>query len=199
MPANELQTYNISEKYKSIIWLPERTGSGTNAKIMSLYDFKCNGGILIDGNRYNYTHTCIMDPKYEDYIKICTTRNPYSRVVSIYKSLGSHPFQSELKNKDNFKKYLKWIENKDLTDITFSYITNPRMEIDFDYLIRLENIEEDYKKIPFISEVLTDTELKEKLSWVKPIEKWEHFYDPENKEIVLKLCEKHFEMWDYEK
>lgn len=199
MPANEVDAYNISEKYKSILWLPERTGSGTNAKIMSLYDFRCFGNLLVDGNRYSYTHACKMNHEYQDYFKICTTRNPYSRVLSIYRSLGTYPPEFRPRNKDNFKEYLKWIETRDMTDINYSYITNPRITIQFDALIRLENIEEDYKKIPFISEVLTDQELKNKLMWIKPIDEWEHFYDVDSKGIVSKLCEKHFEMWGYEK
>lgn len=199
MNPNLTERFNVSEKYKSLLWLPERTGSGTTAKIMSHYDFKCGDYLLIDKNRWGYTHHCGINSQYKDYTLISTARNPYSRVLSIYKSLSGYPEELKGNTQEKFKKYLQWVYSKNNNELHYDYITNPRIGLKSQYLIRLEHLEEDYIKIPFIFDVFSYDELKSKLIYHKKIDDWQHFYDEYMKNIVYDMCKIHFHIWGYEK
>jgi len=199
MNVNFYESYNVSEKYKSIVWLPERTGSGTSAKMLTNYDFKCGGFPLINNRKWEYTHYCGIYETFQDYTLISTARNPYSRVLSIYLSLTGFPSQYKGETKETFKEYLNWVKTQDEYDLTKAYITNPRVRIKPNYLLRLENLVEDYLKLPFILDVFNATEISEKLNYNGQISNWEPFYDESMKGIVYDLCAHHFEIWGYEK
>ena len=197
--VNLYHEYNVSERYKCLIWLPERTGSGTNAQIMTHYGFKTDSFPLIDGRVWRYSHHCGFPEKFEGYQLICTCRNPYSRVLSIYRALTGHPFQNRPNDKESFKNYLEWVYQKDDEELHHAYITNPRFNKKPDYLLRLENLYEDYLKIPFIHDIFSAKGIKTKLNWNKEIDEWESFYDQSMKDIVYDMCKLHFEIWGYDR
>jgi hypothetical protein len=69
----------------------------------------------------------------------------------------------------------------------------------FDYIIRLEHMKEDLMKLPFILEVMSESQIEMMISHGKDIDDWSEFYDDEMKEIVYNLTEHHFKLWGYEK
>jgi len=199
MNVNFHESYNVSEKYKSLVWLPERTGSRTSAKFLTNYGFERGEVPLINGKWWVYTHYCGMNERFNDYILISTARNPYSRVLSIYLSLTGFPPEYKGNTKETFREYLKWVQKQDYDDLTKAYITNPRLKVRPNYLLKLENLLEDYMKLPFILDVFTFDEITEKLKHKKPPYDWEPYYDEHMKNIVYDLCAHHFEIWGYEK
>jgi hypothetical protein len=54
-------------------------------------------------------------------------------------------------------------------------------------------------KLPFILDVLTESQVDMLSSHGKEIEDWEPFYDDEMKEIVYEYTKHQFKFWGYEK
>jgi hypothetical protein len=185
--------YNISEKYKFIWLAPERTGSRKVAEILSYYGFTNGGSTLFRVGEYNFSHYSKELDKYEGYKLICNTRNPYSRVYSLFKNFHS---LSPDKSKESFKKYL-------INDLsrgqTNRMLNNPPHDIKPDYLVRVEYMTEDLLKLPFIFDVLTEKQVRLFSYHEKPIEDWEVFYDDESKNIVYNLLKYQFDLFGYEK
>jgi hypothetical protein len=192
--TENLRTNNVSEKYKFEWVAPERTGSRKVAEILNYYGFKCNGLPIHDGITVNpYTHRSISNEKYSDYKVICNTRNPYGRVYSLFKNFYHH-FTD--KSKEGFRKFL----TQELPRLeTINMVSIKKWDKPFDYIIRLEYMKEDLMKLPFILDVLTESQIDMILSHGKEIEDWEKFYDNEMKEMVYGYTEHQFKLWGYDK
>jgi hypothetical protein len=184
--------YNVSEKYKFLWWAPERTGSRGTANVLSYFDFKLDGKIVSDSTTYYYTHDCLYDKQYDEYKIICNVRNPYGRVLSLFQNFG----EKLNTNKETFKKYLfdEVAHGKDSEIIHRpNFIKTP------DYVLRLEHLEEDYSKLPFIKNRFTESQIYWLSIHGKPLTNWEEFYDQEMKDFVYDLCEKQFNRFGYSK
>lgn len=183
---------NISEKYKFQWVAPERTGSRKLAEIFGFYGFTNNGKNVFNHGDFKYSHRTDFT-KYLDYKIICSTRNPYSRVLSLFKNF----YQGyQEKNKENFKNYLL----KDLPKGQMvPMIVNPILNKPPDYVVRLEHMAEDLLKLPFIFDVLTEKQVRLLSEHGKPIDEWESYYDEETKSIISKLIPTHFEYFGYQK
>ena len=134
-----------------------------------------------------------IDGRYSDYKVICNTRNPYSRVYSLFKNFYG---KSNQKNKNNFKKYLL----EDLPNGQMApTVTNPILSRVPDHIIRLEYMTEDLLKLPFIYDVLTEKQVELLTQHGKEIDEWEPFYDQESKDIVYEYCKDQFIFGNYSK
>lgn len=184
---------NVSEKYGFIWVAPERTGSRKVAEILTYYGFTNNGNKIFNAGEYSFSHYYNSSENNNDYPLICNVRNPYARTYAVFKNYY-HKIQD--KSKDNFKRYLF----KDVSDdITKNIITNPILTKKPSHIIRLEYLFEDLIKLPFIFDVLTESQLKMLCLHGKPLDDWEQYYDQETKELVFDLTKHHFYEWGYEK
>jgi hypothetical protein len=184
---------NISKKYNYQWIAPERTGSRKVSEILVYYDFKCNNRAIYAVGNYNYNHDIEPNEEGTDYKVICNARNPYGRVYSLFKNFF-HPIKD--KSKEGFREYLteylpKYYQMK--------MVVQPKWEKPFDYVIRLEHMKDDLMKLPFILDVLTESQIEMLVSHGVEIENWEEFYDDDMKEIVYKYTEHQFKLWGYEK
>ena len=184
---------NISKKYNYQWIAPERTGSRKVSEILVYYDFKCNDRAIYAVGNYNYNHDIEPNEEGTDYKVICNARNPYGRVYSLFKNFF-HPIKD--KSKEGFREYLteylpKYYQMK--------MVVQPKWDKPFDYVIRLEHIKDDLMKLPFILDVLTESQIEMLVSHGVEIENWEEFYDDDMKEIVYKYTEHQFKSWGYEK
>ena len=185
--------YNVSEKYKTIWLAPERTGSRKVSEILTFYDFKQNDTPVFNFGNYNFSHVMPTDGRYSDYKIICNTRNPYSRVYSLFKNFYD---KFDFKNKGNFKKYL----TEDLPNgQMIPMVVNPILNRVPDHIIRLEYMTEDLLKIPFIFDVLSEKQIELLAQHGKEIDEWEPFYDQESKDIVYEYCKDQFIFGGYSK
>jgi hypothetical protein len=184
---------NISEKYKFEWIAPERTGSRKVAEVLSYYGFKRDNQPIFMTGSYNHGHVVKFNELYSGYKVICNARNPYGRVYSIFKN-----FYKRMSGKSmvEFKQYLT---NELIQGQTLEMVLSPEPNRSYDYVVRLEHMVDDLLKLPFISDVLTETQLKMICSHGKEIEDWREFYDDEMKEIVYNLTKYQFEKWGYEK
>ena len=196
---NQYVEAKVYENYK-LVWIaPERVGSRSTARIFSFCGFMCRGKQLSFGNALNYTHNSEIPPKYKDYEIISSARNPYSRTVSVYKNFVYNY------DRITFKEYVLGLTcgkpEENLTEGAFKYSTfiNPILEKQPEYVIRLENIHEDMKKLPFIYNHLTEQQLEMMCEHGKEIEEWESYYDQEMKDLVYEHLKHQFDMWGYER
>ena len=180
---------NISEKYHAVWIAPERTGSRTVAHILNYCGFQHNHKPISLLDKHDYTHRFNEPESFNDWIHICSARNPYARTYSVFNMINNN-------GKDSFKEF---ILNK-----TFNYrgkemFLKPIFYKKPDYVIRLENLKEDIDKIPFIKNHISETQLGYMLTHGKPLSSWEEHYNDEMKEIVYEVTKHQFETWGYEK
>lgn len=135
---------NVCHELKTILWLPPRTASRSIAPLFHQYNF-INSEYNTHINGYNkYSHTLGIPKGCEDYEIICTVRNPYSWILSIWHWDNFHEGTAE-KDRLSFSQY---VENGiwELTDISkhllHNYITYP---------IRYEFIKDDLRRIPWFN------------------------------------------------
>jgi len=82
--------------------------------------------------------------------------------------------QSKIRVKEGFRKYL----TEDLPrGQTIKMVTQPKWDKPFDYVIRLEHMKDDLMKLPFISDVLTESQVEAMSSHGKEIDSWEEFFE----------------------
>ena len=146
----------ISLKHNSILWLPMRTASTHASWVFAHFDFIAyltneTNDLIIDlaSDKIHFGHELGLPPDHNSMSLISTARNPYERVFSYFNRqfLGRNlkPTQGEfekfiedlIENKTNFIKFF----NKPIFSLS---------ERIPDYIIRKENMFEDYLKIPFI-------------------------------------------------
>jgi len=199
---NHNEEVNVNQKY-GIIWIaPERVGSRSTAKIFTFCGFLCRGKHLSFASAFNYTHNSRIPKEYKDYKIICSARNPYSRTLSLFKNFSysgatgdDRTFREYVLDLTSGKHKEKFIDGAS----KYKIFVNPVLEKQPDYVIRLEHIHEDIKKLPFIFNHLTEEQLEMLCEHGKEIDEWESYYDQEMKDLVYKHLKHQFDMWGYEK
>ena len=189
---------NISETYKIFLWLNMKTGTSHMSTILNNFDFK---PYLIDGkektllgNKILQDHECGLFEGHENYELLATIRNPYSRMFSIYSvnKKNANPFE--------FNEFLeKYFQQ------SHGFDTCAKLNRIPEYIVRMENMYEDYSKIPFItnSEIFKSGRLKEMVTKKinsNPMEyNWKEFYDQNSADLVYYNNVNYFEQYKYEK
>lgn len=184
---------NISEKHKTFLWLWSKTGTSHLIKVLQHFDFNF---YRFEGKRRIFEkknilqiHLCELFPGHEEYKMMVTARNPYSRYVSLYKMRNENVtfqefLESQVHSKTNFD-CVTFIQRKP------------------DYFIRVENMYNDYLKIPFI--VQSDY-FKTGLLWEfcnKKINEsdntkdWKEYYNQSLADLVYYSCQNYFTFYDY--
>lgn len=132
---------NLSEKYKSFIWTPNRTGSTLASLVLKNEEF---GFELYDEKKvktsdfYKHHHYYYFFEGHENYSFIMTVRNPYNQYLS---------FMGYRINQDSSDHLERMFQNEEHR--LFMLKLKQRKP---DYVLRIENLYEDYCKIPFIED-----------------------------------------------
>lgn len=146
----------------------------------------------------HFGHSTIFPPNHEELSFICTVRNPYHRILSMYQSQVKDPSVSD------FEKFIdeRIVKNNNIPLFKFSSFFSNRNP---DYLIRTENLYDDIIKIPFIrdsdlnsSGVLKnfcDKKINKSYNQLNPDE----YLTPNIKEIIHNLSSDHFDLFGYER
>lgn len=189
---------NVSEKNKCFVWTPAKTASVTASIIFNLYNFslyKINEEKLLflkDG--FFHHHQCEFFPSQSEYDFILTVRNPYSTLVSrCYPNNGT-----------DLKIVQKTIENTIFSKIFFSFQQKLKQRKPT-YIVRVENILDDYNKIPFIY----NSNYRHDGVLIKLLEKktnasekginWKKFYSKDLADLVYYNLVEYFDMFEYDK
>lgn len=195
---------NISEEHKSFLWTPAKTASEHATMVFSclsfgLLDCSYDRKIIYDVSDFPaHSHSLNLFEGHEDYKLICTARNPIHRVFSAF--VYSNRFQEKLHKSDFISFFNKIIDNNDFLWLGTikTYLREP------DYYIRIENMYEDYMKIPFIanSKLAESGTLFELCSRRKNVTrkfdiKIEDFYTPDMIDYLYSQYKEYFDKLGY--
>jgi hypothetical protein len=140
--------FTYSEEERLAVFLPGKTGTIHATFILNHYNFKTNthqtnDERLISEDDYVIHHHDEIIPKvYEDYDVMYTTRNPYTRLISMY----YHDSRMDSTYTKTFKEYFSNRVNHGWLHLNagFNFVKTPK------YILRMEHLYEDYIQIPFI-------------------------------------------------
>lgn len=151
---DKIKRYNISEKYKSFLWTPPKTGSHHAVWILDNFDFHHLEITPDEKNiqkciqKTKHSHQIALFEGHEKYKLICTARHPLKRIFSAFIYI-SNKTKSNYLSKESFIKFFvtefyggnsAWFEG---------LFFNERTP---DYFLRTENLFEDYLNIPFVKD-----------------------------------------------
>lgn len=208
-PQNKIElTINLSEEHKVILWLWRKCGTSHMAKIMNKYGFKFykidDQELVLLQNNVVQKHYCNLFEGHENYKILAAVRNPYSKFFSDY-TFNRDPkeFIINEENKEKFKDYI--YDSLVLKDFLSKNCIDFPERIP-DYSVRLENLYEDYSKIPFIVEseyyksgqLKKDVEVKVNVS-NEDENLWRNFYTQEIADIIYYRMPRYFELFGYDK
>lgn len=135
---------NVSYDYKTVLWLPQRTASRTIAPLFHNYNF-INAEFNSPIHGYDkYSHTLSVPRGCGNYDVVCTVRNPYSWLLSIWHWDNFHPGVSE---KDRVS-YAEFVENRS-SDL--EGIMNNILKAEIKYVIKYESIQQHIVNIPWFN------------------------------------------------
>jgi hypothetical protein len=199
---------NLSQKHKIILWLWKKCGTSHMTKIMNKYDFKYyrieNDSLILIENCVVQKHYCNLFNGHENYKILAAVRNPYSRFFSefTFKRNPEEFIYNEI-NKENFRFFI--YQSTVYSDIISNECVDFSQRIP-DYPVRLENLYEDYSKIPFItdSEYFKSGELKKDINIKVNVSNeddslWRKFYTQETADIIYYRMPRYFELFGYDK
>lgn len=198
---------NISEKHKFFLWTPAKTG--THHTVSVFENFYCEYQVsnferteIFNNSKSPKPHHFLhLFSKHENYKLICTARNPLHRIYSAF----FHLQEGSPKNNINTKEFIKFF-------VEMNYANDPPFlnGINFltrkpDYFLRLENLYQDYEKIPFVveSDFYKSGKLKqmceEKInSHLNPNYNIKDFYTSDMIDFLYTKYKKYFDLLDYE-
>ena len=197
---------NISEKYNSFIWIPDKTATSLAVNILKNFGFTSYSivddkvGKEIGKNNLVQQHMLKFFDGHEKYKFISTMRNPYTRYVSKFK-FTRNPNKEIVDLKFEFQEFLESeFQRRDSLNIRNYNIRTP------DNIIRVENLLEDYQKIDYIrnSEFNKSGELKSLIDlninknigdWVN----WKDFYNNASADLVYYNNSNLFDLFGYDK
>lgn len=202
MKNNPVETscvLQISLLNKSFLWMQGKTATTLAVEILKHFDFKnyriVNGKPNYDEIIKGHHHNPCFFNGHEEFKFIATIRNPYVQVFSEFPKNGKQ-------TKSDFKEHLERKFQLDKPDVGKFWDYSNRLP---DYVLRVENIDEDYLKIPFIrnSEIAKSGELKRIID-SKPNKtrfnySWKDFYDQNTADLVYYNSSSYFELFKYDK
>jgi len=199
--------YSVSEKYNSFIWAPMKTASSHSSFVFAHFDFvnvteNLDTGVIINhsADNLNFGHSLHFPPNHSNMSFICTMRHPYYRCFSIF----NRKFMGSTK-KPEIKEFEEFFHERIEIDTEFTQTTNMFDLRVPDFVLRAENLYEDYLKIPFIlNSKLYECGILEDICNRK-INKGSETLDIEKyltssvKEKIYKMFQSHFELFGYQK
>lgn len=203
-------SFAVSEKFNSFVWFPPRSSTHTFSWIFGHYNFKIyypsdDGGIeVLDSYSNHLGHYFCYPPNHENMTFICTTRNPYERIFSMFK-LGRYSFRrirlgfAPVPTKEDFEKFYTDFIEKGFK--TYKPIFNQRRP---DYVVRNENMFEDLLKIPFVRDSKLNTcgileEMCQSKLNSSPQLDFNEYIDERMKNIIYEEFKEEFEIGNYQK
>ena len=184
----------INHELKYIYIDTPKTGSTSVEKVLKEYGFQ-----IIERQDKNIRHNRIIDPKYLNYTKIATVRNPYTRTLSQWtfnKILRKR--LDEFENLEQFTDWLIDIDNMyDTKEINHNicgwFSCSKYLELTgYDIILHQENLEEDINELEFITnpvklDIINDSNSKT----------YKELLNNNIKQKINQYCEKDFTQFGY--
>jgi hypothetical protein len=200
---------NISHENKVIWWALEETGEVEMSKILENYGFIVQDDNFNSKSGLKYDHYVTKSKQLLDYKVLCTIKNPYHRVFSLFLKLDvsnggvKKKFLPLLREKFNYFVDNSLTANK-LVIKPEIFLENEPPEMKYfekwtfedkipDYFVRIEHFYEDLEKIDFINEI---TNINNTLN--NDLYDYRNMYDYDNAKKVYHLYKKHFFLCNYD-
>jgi hypothetical protein len=214
---------NFSTKHKIIWWAPERCATKLVAEIFSNYDFEYQVQQQFPPQPLTlpyHSHNIFVPKEFEEFKIVCSIRNPYDRVLSLFTTFTTIGTQTVYTKKtkqvfiDRFSFFVKQLlfysevrkldPNPEKNTILKKYVAKYDFEDRIpDYFIRAEHIKEDLSKLEFISEsqmwkseFFNDFISNNPYLNIKPY-KFDEIYTFETAQLVFHYFKKHFFLCNY--
>jgi hypothetical protein len=217
---------NISHEHKVIWWAPERCGTKATAHIFSKLGFEyftdeteSEKQIIVDGIKYQ-SHNIKYPEKYSDYKIICSIRNPYDRMLSLFLNF-TNVGSTFVYTKDNPQKLISTYESF-IREMLLYKQSNTKeglgerpihklylSKYDFnnripDVFIKMESLEDDLGELDFVkeSEIWKSGYIRDYLNHnpyinIRPY-KFNNAYSLESAKKVYEYHKKQFIICDYD-
>lgn len=212
---------NISFEHKIIWWAPERCATKATSHIFHQLGFESYFNSIENGQIKNYhSHGINIPEEYSDYKIICSIRNPYDRVLGLFKSM-TNVGKSIVYTKDTHHNFMRSYETflnevfmltknvrhngidekKFLKEYISKYSFDDKVP---DQFIRSENLIEDISKLNFVTEsgIWKSGYVEEYLTNnthinIRPF-KFNSVYTPTSAKLVYEFYKKHFFLCGYD-
>jgi hypothetical protein len=198
--------FTYSEEERLAVFLPIKTGTIHTTFILNHFNFRTNiygkdDRLILEEDYLIHHHNEILPKEYEDYDVIYTTRNPYTRILSMYfyeKKVAecNGPYTKTFKEYFSERANFGWGDTKS----GFNFIKTPK------YILRMENLYHDYIQIPFIrdsklneSGILSDLcekKIHAKKQETKPLNE---YYTQDMADHVYETFKPYFDLTGYDK
>lgn len=174
----------------------------SNPKFVYVSFTKSGSSSVYAALRANFTgkerprHNRGIPKEYNSYPSFCVVRNPYSRLVSWWWSIckvggDRYGHKKELQQRGlttSFKDFLTlWAEKNGIAQAPAVETVNQ-----IDYVIRLENLEEEFNNLPFISSYI---QIPKKNSRNYP--HWTEIVDETTGRMISETYKRDFELFGY--
>ena len=177
-------------------------------KVLDEFDFKFyelkNEKLILKNNLIIQDHGCNIFPSHENYKLLAAVRNPYSRFFSEFVAINK--IEKIQYSEENKNKFLIYLENTFMTGFRISNNCCDFFDRTPDYPVRLENLFEDYCKIPFIvqSDYYKSGRLEEITKSKINVRNgdeflWKKFYTQQTADMIYYRMPTYFEMFHYDK
>jgi len=209
----------FSEEHGVYVWFPSKTGSNHSYKVLKscgfknyMYSRKSNS--LSPTNLDGYGHSLSKFPGNEHYSLISTARHPYTRLVSYFKFLNcftvkkNNPLYYTISDsleerKFKFRSFLNEMFASTLNHPALESYNTTRVP---NFFLRVENLYEDYCKIPFIfSTIFRSSGELEKVCLKKENENkidltpWQEYFDQYTADLIYSKTENYCNLLGYDK
>lgn len=200
----EFQNYIYSKTQDYFLVMPMKSGSVTCSWIFTYFDFFTYTRTFRPNNKVrefknpslNMVHSYYIPEEVIEPKIIMTARNPYDRVLSRFLFTWTN---SELPKPEDFTSHI--VKSFEVQNPMYMMPDNIKPK----YIIHLENLREDYLKIPFIYDsnlfkcgILDDVIQKKMNETLIKVNKSE-FLNESNKELIYNFMKNQFEPLGYEK
>lgn len=167
-------------------------------------------------------HKYVTQEQFDAYFKFAFVRNPWDRMISIYKYLG-------FSKKYEFNNFLKgvflkeqWVDNYWFVGPQSEFIYDNNGELKVDFVGRFENLQKDFNqictqigisiiKIPYVNKSdqkkveprttlvkLIKDRFKHKRKSIPTFKSYQEYNDEESKEIIAELYKTDIELFGYQ-
>lgn len=163
---------NYSKKHRIIWWAPERCATKLVADIFSNYNFEYKETLESEPKELTapyHSHSIFVPEEFSDFDIVCSIRNPYDRVLSLFTNftnVGSQIVYTKNTKEVFIKRFSEFVKQLLQYSEVRKIDPDPEKNIvlkkycakyDFedripDYFIRMENLKEDLSNLKFISE-----------------------------------------------
>jgi hypothetical protein len=200
---------NISHENKVIWWALEEAGEVKMSKILENYGFIVQDDNFNTKSGLKYDHFTPKSDQLLDYKVLCTIKNPYHRVFSLFLKLDVNNRVVKKKFLPLLREKFNYFVDKSLTTNKLvikpeKFLENEPHEMKYlekwtfedkipDYFVRIEHFYEDLRKIDFITEI---GDVNNTLN--DDLYDYRNMYDYNSAKKVYHFYKKHFFLCNYD-